>query len=79
MTLAEIRELYHNGDIPKTGRSEIIEKFTKRFGYSNNQRFKMRMAIGSMEIPTPDEFTWLEETIPYYNNYYRNIQTSLVS
>lgn len=78
MTLAEIREMYHDGTIPKRARSEIIQKFMKKFGYDNNQRLKMRLAPGSMEVPTPDEFEWLEETIPRYHTYYQNVQTTLV-
>lgn len=79
MTLAEIREMYHDGSIPKKARSEIIQKFMKTFGYNNSQRLKMRLAPNSMEIPTPDEFAWLEETIPRYHSYYQENQTSLVS
>lgn len=78
MTLAEIREMYHDGSIPKKARSEIIQKFMKEFGYNNSQRLKMRLATNSMEIPTPDEFEWLEKTISRYHSYYQENQTTLV-
>ncbi len=72
MTIAEIREMYHDGSIPKKARSEIIQKFMKDFGYTHSQRIKVILAPLSMEIPTPDEFEWLSETIQHYHTYYQN-------
>lgn len=79
MTLAEIREMYHDGSIPKKARSEIFQKFMKEFGYNHSQRIKITLAPFSTEIPTPDEFEWLSETIQRYHAYYQTSQTSLVS
>lgn len=74
MTIAEIRKMYHDRSIPRRAKTEIIQKFLKEFGYNNNQRLKMRLKPGSMELPTPDEFAWLEETIPRYYSYYTQNQ-----
>lgn len=79
MTLAEIREMYHDGTIPKKARSEIIRNFMDKFGYANSQQFKMKLTKSSLEIPTPDEFEWLTETIQRYHAYYQTSQTTLVS
>lgn len=79
MTLEELRETYHDGVIKKKARSEIKNDFVRHFGYSTDQQFTMMMAVGSMEIPTPNELNWLEKTIMRYHSYYQENQTSLVS
>lgn len=77
MTLAELRDKYHDGVIKKKARSEIKNDFVKKFGYSTDQQFTMMMSKGSLEVPTPNELDWLEERVTRYHLHYTNLQLSL--
>lgn len=79
MTLAELRETYHDGLIKKKARSEIKNDFVKKFGYSTDQQFTMMLSKNSLEIPTPNELDWLIECVKRYHTYYTDLQLSLKS
>jgi|GEM_PF-3406064 len=77
MTLEELRATYHDGVIKKKGRSEIKNDFVNKFGYSTDQQYTTMMAVGSMEIPTPNELDWLTERVKRYHTHYTNLQLAL--
>ena len=70
ITLEEIRLKYHDGIIPKKARSEIKSDFMTHFNYSTPQQYNMMLALGSLQVPTPNEFDWLSEKIVRYHDYY---------
>lgn len=72
MTIDELRGLYHDSSIPKKARSEIKLDFMAKFGYATSQQFVTMLALGSLILPTPNEFDWLAEKVQRYYDYYNN-------
>ena len=70
MTLDQLRQLYHDGTINRKGKSELKTEFMRQFHYATTQQFVMKMAIGSHDFPTPNQFAWLQEVVVRYHNHY---------
>ena len=77
MSIEELRTLYHDGTITKKARGEIKADFVTYFKYASSQQFTMMMAVSSLQIPTPNQLTWLEETITRYHAYYTDPQLTI--